>query len=168
MFVNETLELFTKGPALFYVSSLTYDPDRDIIYYTTDNDAWRDLNSFNLRTGKTKMLQEDFRTGDLAFNRKDGSIWGIKHLNGLSTIVKVPKTNFNGDTEYSTWEQKHTLPYGHDIFDLDISPNGKYLSAAVSDLSGNQSLLLYDLDSLEKAIVSKDTIFNFEVSSGAI
>ena len=156
-----------KGAALFYVSSLTYDQERGILYYTTDNDSWRDLNSFNLTTRKKTILQKNFRTGDLAFNKKDQSIWGIKHLNGLSTIVKIPRTDKATNTlkEYSTWEQKYTLPYGHDIFDLDISPDGKNLSAAVSDLKGNQSLILYDLDSLENNIVIKDTIFNFEVSS---
>jgi hypothetical protein len=165
--VNGAIKKLTdiKGPALFYVSSLTYDPDGDILYFTTDNDAWRDLNSYNIKTGKTKMLQEDFRTGDLSFNRRDGSIWGIKHLNGLSTIVKVPKSTTDSASKYGSWEQKHTLPYGHDIFDLDISPDGRKMSAAVSDLSGNQSLILYDLESLEQSIVSMDTIFNFEVSS---
>ncbi|NNF34295.1 MAG: hypothetical protein HKN68_09315 [Saprospiraceae bacterium] len=164
---NGSLKRITdiKGPALFYVSSLTYDPDKDVLYFTSDNDAWRDLNSYDIKTGQTKLLQEDFRTGDLAFNTTDGSIWGIKHLNGLSTIVKVPKTDLDSASEYSSWEQKYTLPYGQDIFDLDISPNGKKLSAAVSDLSGNQSLILFDLEALENSKVVKDTIFNFEVSS---
>ncbi|OUR94630.1 hypothetical protein A9Q87_03065 [Flavobacteriales bacterium 34_180_T64] len=149
-----------KGAALFYVSSLTFDAKRNILYYTTDNDSWRDLNSYDLNTGKNSLLQKDFRTGDLVFNTTDQSIWGIKHLNGLSTIVKIPQTN-----DYSTWEQKYTLPYGHDIFDLDISPDGKQLSAAVTDLQGNQSLILYDIDALENNEAMEDTIFNFEVSS---
>ena len=32
---------------------------------------------------------EDARIGDLAFNRADQSLWGIRHLNGLASIVRM-------------------------------------------------------------------------------
>ena len=150
---------------LIYVSSVTYSAVDDKIFYTTDNDRWRDLNSYDLKSGATHRLQKDFRTGDLAFDKTDKSIWGIKHLNGYSTIVQVPRNDEAGSGEYSTWDQVLTLPYGHDIFDIDVSPDGKWLSAAVSDLAGNQSLLLYDIPSLKDGNSKVDTIFNFEVSS---
>lgn len=156
-----------KGAALFYVSSVTHDPSEDILYYTTDNDAWRDLSSYNLKTHERTLLQKDARTGDLAFNKADKSIWGIKHLNGISTIVRIPREG-DEDTKfkpYSTWEQIYTLPYGHDIFDIDISPDGTLLSAAVSDLSGHQSLLFYRTEDLLQDNFVADTVFNFEVSS---
>lgn len=156
-----------KGAALFYVSSVTYDPEGDVLYYTTDNDGWRDLNAFYLSSHKTTLLQKDSRTGDLAFNRKDQSIWGIKHLNGISTIVRIPRP---GDEEhpekhYSTWEQVYTLPYGHDIFDIDISPDGSIMSAAVSDLAGHQALLFYRLEDLLNEKFEADTVFNFAIAS---
>jgi hypothetical protein len=154
-----------KGAALFYVSSLVYDEKNKGIFYTTDNDAWRDLNYFDLKTRKSQLLQRDVRTGDMALNKTDESLWGIKHLNGYSTIVKIPKNDSLSTGQYSTWNQKHTLPYGQDIFDIDVSPDGTLLSAAVSDLVGNQSLILYDLIELENGVVKSDTIFNFEISS---
>ena len=157
-----------KGAALFYVSSITYDQDNETIFFTTDNDRWRDLNSYNLKSKKTKLLQRDVRTGDLAFNKSDKSIWGIKHLNGLSTIVRIPKSANSGDSinrEYSTWQQKATLPYGKDIFDIDISPDGLKMSAAVSDYNGRQILLMFDVAKLDEGIVEPDTVFNFDVSS---
>lgn len=162
-----TMEKLTdiKGAALFYVSSITYDEINDLIFFTTDNDAWRDLNSYNIKTGEVVRLQKDFRTGDLTFNKTDNSIWGIKHLNGLSTIVRIPQFSDQNAPPYSTWQQKYTLPYGQDIFDIDISPDGKRLSAAVSDFKGNQALLFYDLESLSNGKAVIDSVFNFEVSS---
>ena len=157
-----------KGAALFYVTSLTYDPKNEILFYTTDNDSWRDLNAYNIKTKETKRLQKDFRVGDLAFNQADESIWGIKHLNGLSTITRIAKYADNPDEEfeaYSDWDQVYTLPYGEDIFDIDISPDGKLLSAAVSDLAGNQALLLYSIEDLMNERFAPDTIFNFDVAS---
>ena len=84
-----------------------------------------------------------------------------------STIVKIPyKNQIDEDAGlYSSWEQKLTLAYGEDIFDIDVSPDGKLLSAAVSDLAGNQSLLFYDIASLEGDSAIIDTIFNFDISS---
>lgn len=155
-----------KGAALFYVSSVTYDEKNDRIFFTTDNDAWRDLNVYEIKTGRVKRLQKDFRTGDLTFNKTDESIWGIKHLNGFSTIVRIPRYGTDHpQQEYATWQQLYTLPYGHDIFDIDLSPDGKILSAAVSVYRGNQSLLFFNADSLMAKKVVIDTIFNFEVSS---
>ncbi|MDX1477793.1 MAG: hypothetical protein R3301_08790 [Saprospiraceae bacterium] len=156
-----------KGAALFYVTSLIHDPQDDVLYYTADNDSWRDLHRYDLKTGRTTRLQKDVRTGDLAMNRADRSIWGIKHLNGISTIVRIPRT-VAGKPElppYSTWQQVHTLPYGEDIFDIDISPDGKILSAAVTDLRGNQSLLFYDIPSFETENPVIDTVANFEITS---
>jgi hypothetical protein len=156
-----------KGAALFYVSSLTYDPEGDVLYYTTDNESWRDLNAYDIKTKKATLLQKDVRTGDLAFNKTDKSIWGIKHLNGFSTIVRIPRTGDAKHPEklYSTWQQVYTLPYGQDIFDIDVSPDGTLLSAAVTDLNGSQSILFYHIEDLLKANFTADTIINLAVAS---
>jgi len=63
-----------KGAALYYVSSLTYDPSAGKLYYSTDNNKWRDLNVVDVKTGETAMLQQDVRAGDFAFNQADRSI----------------------------------------------------------------------------------------------
>ena len=57
-----------KGPTLFNVTSLTYDEKNDLLFYTTDNDSKRDLNSYNLKTGKSKLLYKDSRIGDLTLS----------------------------------------------------------------------------------------------------
>ena len=64
-----------KGPTLFNVTSLAYDEKNDLLFYTTDNDDKRDLNSYNIKTGQSKLLQKDCRIGDLAFNKVDESLW---------------------------------------------------------------------------------------------
>ena len=37
----------------------------------------------NVRTGETKMVLKDARIGDLVFNPKTKSLWGLRHLNGF-------------------------------------------------------------------------------------
>lgn len=103
----------------------------------------------------------------MSFIQADKSIWGIKHLNGFSTIIRVSEFDKREKTPkpYANWEQIFTLPYGQDIFDIDISPDGKMMSAAVSDLQGNQSLLLYRIEDLLEKKVTPDSLFNFTVAS---
>jgi hypothetical protein len=158
-----------KGFALFDVASLAYDKKNDLLFYTTDNNSRRDLNQYDLKTGKSKLLQKDARVGDLAFNKVDESLWGIRHLNGKSTIVEIPKYNSeNPDKNYFVWKQKYTLPFGSDIFDIDVSPDGKSLSAAVTDINGNQVLNIYKistLDNFKKENIEVQEVFDFDVSS---
>ena len=47
-----------KGPSLFNVTSLSYDEKNNILYYTSDNDSRRDLNSYNLNTGSPNYYKK--------------------------------------------------------------------------------------------------------------
>ena len=38
--------------------------------------------ALDLATGRTRMLLRNARIGDLAFNRTDNSLWGVRHDNG--------------------------------------------------------------------------------------
>jgi len=147
-----------KGAALYYVCSLTYDPSTEALFYTTDNNDWRDLNVVDLRTGKSGMLMEDVRIGDLAFNTQDRSIWGVRHYNGISTIVRIPPP-------YTQWNQVYSLPYGSDVFDLDVSHDGRLLSAGIADVTGRQKLIAMEIEKLLNGDPSQELLFDFEFST---
>ena len=80
-----------KGPSIYTVTSLTYDPGSRTIFYTADNGAYRDVMSVNPATHRTRMLLKDARIGDLAFDKADGSLWGIRTLNGICSLVRIPR-----------------------------------------------------------------------------
>ena len=126
-----------KGPMLYVVTSLAYDPATAALFYTSDNSRWRDLNVVDIKSGKSRLLIKDVRTGDLAFNRADNSLWGIRHYNGISTLVRIPPP-------YREWKQIYSFPYGQDILDLDISPDGTILTASLVEISGQQKLIKID------------------------
>ncbi|NNE47405.1 MAG: hypothetical protein HKN37_12195 [Rhodothermales bacterium] len=146
------------GPALFYVTSLALDEDSRTIFYTTDNNAWRDLHSVNIETRKSKTLQTNFRSGDLAFNRGDRSLWAVRHYDGLSTIIRI-------SPPYDKWDPVYTYTYGQDIYDLDISPDGNHLVGNLSYIGGKQLLVRYALDSLRQGKEDFETLFDFEHSA---
>jgi hypothetical protein len=146
-----------KGPALYFVSSLAWDPDARLLYYTADNNEWRDLCVLDPATGRSRTLIKDARIGDLVFDRRDRSLWGVRHFNGLSTIVRLP-------SPYTDWNQIVSWPYGRDVYDLDISPDGTRLAASVAEISGRQSLRLFDLATLAKGDTTSRTLYDFGTS----
>jgi hypothetical protein len=130
-----------KGMMLYKVTSVAFDPGSRTAYYTEDNNAFRDLLAVDVDTGRKRMLQKDARIGDLVFDRADKSIWGIRHENGLATIVRIP-------APYTSFNQVHTFKYGQIPFDLDISPDGTKLSASFGEVNGTQSVRVWSVESL--------------------
>jgi hypothetical protein len=130
-----------KGPVIYHVTSLAYDPETKTLFYTTDNLEHRDIRAVNAVTGEDRTLLKDIRIGNLAFNRADRSLWGVRHFNGLATLARVP-------APWEDWEQIHTWPYGDIMYGLDVSPDGKLLSASVGELTGRHSLRVWEIESL--------------------
>ena len=61
------------------VASFAYDPASGTAFYTNDNHALRDLMAVDVHTGEARMLLENARIGDLAFNPVDRSLIGVRH-----------------------------------------------------------------------------------------
>ena len=144
-----------KSEALYYVTSLAYDPDSGTLFYTTDNNEWRSLYSLDIKSGDSKLLLKEQRIGDLVFNHTDKSLWGIRHYNGQSTIVRIPYP-------YSEWNQIYSWPFGQDLYNIDLSHDGRFLTGALAEINGQQLLVKLDTDSLMNGNFSYDTLFNFE------
>jgi hypothetical protein len=132
-----------KGPVLYTVSSVAFDPRTKTVFYTTDNNALRDLVALDPATHRTHILLKDARIGDLAFNQADRSLWGIRHLNGICTIVRMAEP-------WREWTQVKSWPYGPVVYDLDVSPDGTRVSASVGEVTGQHSLLVFATDALLK------------------
>lgn len=130
-----------KGPSIYTVTALAWDPGTGTLFYTTDNNAHRDLVSVDPVTHKTTLLMKDARIGDLAFNQADRSLWGIRHLNGICSLVRIP-------APYREWNRVISFPYGLVPYDLDVSPDGTRVSASFGEISGQQNVRLFDTEGL--------------------
>jgi len=143
-----------KGPMIYRVSSVAFDPDSDTIFYTTDNYAYRDLMMLDRETGKAKRLQRDARIGEIVFNRQDRSLWGVRHLNGYASLVHIPHP-------YTEWNLVTTLPYGEVLYDLDISPDGTRLSGSFGNIDGKHSLQVHEISALLNEAVEPVASYSF-------
>ena len=148
-----------RGAALFYVTSLAYDPATRTLFYTTDNNHFRSIYAFDIATGSSRQLLNKVRVGDLAFNQKDKSLWGVRHLNGWSAIVRIP-------FPYVEANDMYLFDYPKDLYDIDISPDGSMLTGA---LLTNGKLLLINMDTekLKKRDGTYKVLFDFEDYSPA-
>src|SRR5690606_30047037 len=130
-----------KGAMLYRVTSLAYDPVTNTAWYTTDNYAYRDIMQIDVATGEEHMVLRDARIGDIVFNPADRALWGLRHLNGYVTLVRIPEP-------YSSWNQIYTFPFGRVPFDLDISADGSMLSMSVGEINGDQSVQVFNIADL--------------------
>lgn len=137
------------------VTSLAFDEASRTLFFTTNNSDWRHLRALDLRTGRSRMLIRDSRIGDLAFNAADRSLWGVRHDNGFSTLVRVPYP-------YTEWRQVQTLPYGRDLFDIDIAPDGSALIGSMSEISGDTRLVRMEIAALLAGDTTTQQLFEFE------
>jgi hypothetical protein len=143
-----------KGPSIYTVTSLAYDPAARRIFYTADNGSYRDLMAVDPATGRTRMLMKDARIGDLAFNRSDNSLWGIRHLNGICTLVRIA-------APYREWQRVFSWPYGTVVYDLDVSPDGSLISASFGEISGRQEVRVLSATQARAGDVTPVARFDF-------
>ncbi len=146
-----------KGSALYFVSSIAFDSSTHTLFFTTDNNTWRDLRSVNVATGEQKSLMHDCRVGDISFCHADSSLWGIRHFNGLTTVVRIPPP-------YTQWNQVYSWPYGRDMFGLDISTDGRFLSAGLSEIDGTVKLVRVPTEALIRKDTSYTVLYDFHNS----
>ena len=130
-----------KRAMLYRVSSVAYDPVSGTAFYTDDNLALRDLMAVDVNTGARRMLLENARIGEMVFNPADRSLIGIQHVNGIATLVRVPHP-------YDRYERMADFVYEYVPYDLDISADGKLLSASVGEVNGDQFLRVWELQKL--------------------
>jgi hypothetical protein len=113
-----------KGASGYTVTSLAYDPD-GTLFYTTNNNNYRNLEALDLRSGKSRMLLKAARIGDIVFNRMDRSLWGLRLINGYVQVVRIA-------FPYKGWQSLYVFPSREKAFDLDLSPDGSLASLSVS------------------------------------
>ncbi len=130
-------------PGMSQVSSTAFDPANGIFYFTTNNNQlFRDLNALNINTGKVSPVMEDERTGNITLDWTNKTIWGVRHNAGeVSVVYSKPP--------YKEFLILRSFPVGEEIYNLAVSPNGRQLAAVMHKTSGEQSLLIVDLENLQ-------------------
>jgi hypothetical protein len=143
-----------KQPQLYVVASMAFDASTRTLFYTVDNNAYRDIVALDVDTKRQRTLIKDGRIGELAFDRSDKSLWGIRVLNGICTLVHVA-------APYTDWQAVYSWPYGETVYDLDVSLDGALVSASHGAISGRQTLRVMERARLLSGDASPAKQFDF-------
>ena len=143
-----------KGPLIYTVTSLAYDPGERVLFYTTDNGSYRDLIRLDPATRRADILMKDARIGDLVFSKGDRALWGVRHLNGICTLVRIPYP-------YREWKQVVSWPYGTVMYDVDVSAQGTRLVASFGEISGRQEVRVFETAALDRGDLEPIARFDF-------
>jgi len=116
-----------KGEAGYVVTSLAYDPSSQTVFYTTNSKNFRNLEAFDVRSGRSRMLLRAVRIGDIVYNPTDRSLWGLRLNDGFVQLVRIPYP-------YRDWQNLYAFPGLVKAADLDLSPDGALASVSVTGL----------------------------------
>jgi hypothetical protein len=128
--------------AMFYrVTSLAFDQAGGTLFYTNNNVSFRDLMSVDVKTGRVRLLLKGARIGEIVFNPVDRSLLGVRHSKGIATLVRIPYP-------YNRWDKVHEFAYDSVPSDLDISGDGRLMSASVAEPNGDQFVRVWQIENV--------------------
>lgn len=147
------------GGTIYDVASIAFDPAGRRLFFTTNNShGLRSLDVFDLNSRRTTRIGHNVRVGDIVFCRKDGSLWGMRHQNGQSTIVRFAP-------DLKSFKSIHTFPYASDLSNLDLSPDGSELIGVLLDETGTQRLVRYRTEDLLAGEAKPEVLYDFKTNS---
>ena len=141
----------------YRVTSFAYDASSGTVFFTNNNrgdTSLRSLMAVDVQTGEERELIRNARIGDIVVDPFDKALIGVRHQDGLASLVRIPKP-------YDHWDKLFTFPYGVVPYDLDISPDGRLLAASVAEVSGDQFLRVWDLKSVLGGEMKQVSEFRF-------
>ena len=147
-------------PSLFFVTHLAYDDSSKTIFASTQNRDWRGLQSIDVKTGKVNELIKITRCGNLVFDPHSRSLWGVQSFAGRTSLLRF-------DPPHNNFQMMMTLPFGQDLADLSLSPDGKLISATLSEVSGSQKLVVFSIADLKSGRTDYKVVYEFEDNPAA-
>lgn len=142
-------------PSMLQVSSTAYDKNLGLYFFTTNNNQlYRDLWMLDTEKEEKRLLFKDCRVGSLTISPVTHELYGIEHAASASTLV------------YSVYPFKKLEPLlefeiGDEIQQLSVSPSGKYIAAVLHQSSGEQKIILLDVDLIKTSPeVKYEVIYN--------
>ena len=143
-----------KRAMLYRVTSLAFDQAGGTLFYTNNNYSFRDLMSVDVKTGRVRLLLKGARIGEVVFNPVDRSLLGVRHSRGIATLVRIPYP-------YNRWDKVHEFAYDSVPSDLDISSDGRLLSASVGEPTGDQFVRVWQIENVLQGDMKPLSEFRF-------
>lgn len=143
-------------PSIVQVASTAFDESNGLFFYTTNNNQlYRDIWVYDIAEDEKKLLFENSRIGDLAISSDSHDLWGVQHEGGIATLVVSPYP-------YQEINSVVTFSLGDELFNLSIDKTGSQLAAILKRSSGQQSLIIANLQD-----ILEGSEFNYKIISSS-
>jgi len=146
------------NPQSYQTCYLALDKKNQRLFWTTQNGKYRGLRIYDIRKKRIVKSLNFQRVSGIVFDNAGGRLYGLFTNEGKEYLCRYDETFENREILYS-------FPFGLSVFDLDISHDGKTLTATTSGANGEQSLICFDIRDLEKANFTYKTLYTFEDSN---
>jgi hypothetical protein len=131
-------------PSLTGLASTAFDPERNLLFYTTNNNTlFRDVHVLDVESGETRLLKENARVGQLTVSPGTRELWGVRHAVGRAVLVR-------SEHPYKGFCRVVTFAYGDTIQHLALSPSGRHLAATLHQSTGRQAIVVADVERLKE------------------
>lgn len=139
------------GPQLYQTSYLALDTKGQRLIYTVNNSHFRGINIYDIKKKKIVKRLKYQRVSNIVYDNSSSRLYGIFTNGGVNYLIRYDSLLTKKDIIYA-------FPFGQSIFDIDVSHNGNWLTATVSGLSGEQSIIRFDVNGLGNAQFKYDTL----------
>ena len=145
-------------PSMLQISSTAYDKNLGLFFFTTNNNQlYRDLWVLDTEKEDRELLFKDSRVGSLTISPATHELWGIEHsASAVSLVYSI--------YPYVKLETLLQFDIGDEIQQLSLSPSGKFLAAVLHQSSGDQKIILMDVDVIKSG---KDIKYDILSNSGS-
>jgi len=145
-------------PSMLQISSTAYDKNLGLFFFTTNNNQlYRDLWVLDTEKEDRKLLFKDSRVGSLTISPATHELWGIEHsASAVSLVYSI--------YPYVKLETLLQFDIGDEIQQLSVSPSGKFLAAVLHQSSGDQKIILMDVDVIKSG---KDIKYDILSNNGS-
>lgn len=143
------------GPMLFQTSYVALDTLRQRLIYTTQNDQLRGLSVFDLKKRRITKQLDYQRVAEIVYDNNRDCLYGIRQNRGICYLVRY-------DSNIDKLTVLYPFGFGVSVSDLAVSHDGKHLTVAISENSGGQNLIMFNVDQLEKADLAYEKLLSLE------
>lgn len=140
------------GPMLYQTTYLTLDTIHQRLVWTTQNGRFRGLRVYDLEKRKIVNKLNLQRVSCIVYDNVNDCLYGIFTNEGREYLMRY-------DSDFADKVILYSFPFGISVFDLDVSHNGKYISATTSGDNGEQTLIRFDIAGLNSGDLGYETIY---------
>lgn len=146
------------GPMLYQTAYVALDTLRQRLIYTTQNGQIRGLRVLDIDKNRIIKKLNYQRVSEVVYDNARDCMYGIMSNQGTCYLVRY-------DKELEDRTILFPFNFGLSVFDLAVSHSGKYLTATISEKNGEQTLIRFDVDKLDKANLNYERLYTLDDSN---